>query len=77
MGPRLGLALVGLVHLCLIVIVKTVVIAVTVVAVVIIVIVVTVHCSDDWENLMPVNVFSICHNSPPSQLVKAPHKLSL
>ena len=35
------------------------------------------HCSDGWENLMPINVFSICYNCPPSQLVWASYKLSL
>ena len=35
------------------------------------------HCSDVWENLMPVKMFSICYNCSSSQLMKAPHKLSL
>ena len=35
------------------------------------------ECSDVRENLMPVNVFLICYNCPHSQLMKAPHKLSL
>ena len=35
------------------------------------------YCSDVWENLMPVNMLSICYNCSSTQLIKAPHKLSL
>ena len=35
------------------------------------------YCLDVWENLMPFNMLSICYNCSPTQLMKAPHKLSL
>ena len=35
------------------------------------------HCSDIWENLIPINMFLICYNYSPSQVMKAPHNLSL